>query len=148
MPFIVNLSSPYKDDPRFARYILAKIINDTQNSMSMSNYKLADIAVNEFLGRGDTSNDGVSSYSLVAYYIRTFSIEDKGSYLSIGDNKDERVYNSDRKLSDVIRLIEYGCKDSPPVPKISKVMNDIKNNLDDIYSEWNKRNSSRSSRYR
>jgi len=130
---MLQLNIPRKYSLNFSKYVLSKVVNDIQSSLSRSSYIAMDEVVKEFVGEVPYE---LSSYSLVMYYIRTLYIsEDHNSY-KIMSNNSERINGSDKKLDDVIRLIEYGVAGIKPVPRITTVFNRYKDNIDEIYKKW------------
>ena len=133
MAFVIRIPRSMGTSPRFSKYILAKLINDVSDGLRNSRYKFIDDYVNSYAG----STEHISSASLISYYVRTFTIREGSKYISIGDNdRSERVLNSDRKIYDVVRLIEYGSRVSPAIPKLVTCIDNIQNNLDKIYKNW------------
>lgn len=130
--FVIKVPKEYSS-PKFNNYLLAKIINDVTESLSQSSYELTDKVLNQYA----ESSEKLNSYSLIMYYVRTFTIDDRQDFCYIGDNRQtERVVDSDKKIFDCIKLIEYGTYGLKPVPRISKVMNEIQENLPKIYEKW------------
>ena len=116
----------------FNKYLLQMLVDRSLDTLN-GNYGVLDKELQEFLGVRDRT---YTCRSLLSYYIRTFSIVPKSDYVSIGDNKSEKVADSDKKFSDVARFIEYGHIGVSPVPRISSAINEMQSNLDEIYKHW------------
>lgn len=122
-----------KSSLEFNKYLLRLLIDNILNNIDRSQYELIDSQVREYT---NIANESFSTYNLIKHYVNTFSIKDAGEYVYIGDNNNERLLGSDKLVSDVIRLCEYGYMRMRPTPRISSVINRIQSNLDDIYNNW------------
>lgn len=145
MPFLIQVPKAYSSD-EFTNFLLAKYINDVSSRLSRSAYRGTESFVKKYL---DSSESNLNGYSIINYYIRRFAVSEPADdgCVYIGDlGSRERVIGSDRKISDVVRLLEYGTSTTPAIPRIVTVMNNIQSNLDDIYREWAENNSERRGR--
>lgn len=132
MAFVIRIPKEYAS-PKFNNYILARLVNEVSNSLSRSSYQVADKALAKYLGQLDLN---VNFYSLISYYIRTFSIEEKPDCYLVGDNGSEKIAGTDKTIESAVRIAEYGVSGIKPVPRISKVINSIQSNLQEIYEKW------------
>lgn len=131
--FVIKVPKTLSTDARFCKYLLALLIEKVGKELKDSDYTMINPAVVKFLG----IDNPPSCSSMLSYYIRTFDIVNKDDYISVGDNKmTEYVLGTSRTLYEVVRLMEYGVNDHPPVPKLSKVINFIQENLSQIYKKW------------
>ena len=136
--FVVRIPKSLCNQPKFAKFILAKLINDTSASLSRSSYIRLDDYIRKFLEISEYDYENrVTCYSLISYYIRTFHVTDRGDEFLVGDAEaNEIVVGSIRRFYDVVRLMEYGAKGIPSVPRIVPVINKIQNNLEDLYESY------------
>lgn len=122
-------------DKKFCEYILAKLISRTTSSIYGTDYSYMDKSINEYINE---EGSRYNSVTIISYYVRTFTIIQDNDYFYVGDNNQTELVSRDSgvTLNSVVRLIEYGAGDIPPIPRLSTVVNDLNSRISEEYAKW------------
>jgi len=122
---------PLKD---FCEELIVKIKRETLAKLNFQKLGLRDDYINsdkvlKFVG----SKRYISSVSVINLALNNMVVKDGGSFLTISINENMKLYGTENKLIDIIKLIEYGNQELQPYMLIRDTIDSL-----DIAQLYNK----------